>query len=157
MKIPDNTEYYEETISELNTKIGQIERDKEDLKNENQALNTKLSLKQTEKEDLESTINSLKKKVQSLVQENAKLIAEKEKTLTLPPSSSTIWSFPLSPLFTKPQGEEEKNDTINQLDFKDEPGSAGECAKLKEKISNYEDEIKQLKEKNNKLTISLET
>jgi len=157
---------YEENINELKKEIQTMEEKYEQMKLENNDFKKKIELHQTEKEDLESTIKSLQKKNQSLAQEMGKLTSEKA-----PPPSSSIWSFPLSPLLEKPQDKpgsrnELSSDTKSPLKIFSEPKSPikiftepqqDEVTLLKEKVQTYEEDLKQLREKNTKLTITLET
>ena len=151
-----------------------MELDNEQLKSENQNLSSKVVSAQTQREDLESTINSLKKKIRSLVQENAKI--NTDKLVTPPPNSSNIWSFPMSPLFKRPQNEDgNENGSVNEnedenknkkeefhIDAKEiaetkQESVNGESLHDNEKVRALEEEVKQLKERNSSLYSTIET
>lgn len=161
----------EEKISELKRAINLLEDKYEQVKSENDELKKKVILHQTEKEDLESTINSLQKKTQSLIQECGRLNSEKGN----PPPSSSIWSFPMSPLLANSQSKnnlefDKNSDTKSPTKLFNEPKSGfgspikifseprkDELTLLKERVESYEEDLKQLRAKNTKLTITLET
>jgi len=146
----------EENVKELTIKVSELELHKEQLQKENKDLTEKLQIDQTEKEELQATINGLKKRIQSLVQETSKR-GHKEAATPQPTSNSSFWNFPLSPLFGKQQSQPESrsmegfgsnNNSLKDID---------EVLSLKEKVKTYEEELRQQREKNLKLTKTIET
>ncbi len=129
-------------IIQLEGKLEKSEAYNNKLKNENEHLKKTINQDQVEKENFESIINSLQRKNRSLAQELEKGHSEKS-------SGSNIWNFSLSPILTKLQksNDNDKSSTVNK----------DEVSHLKEELKKYEEEFKNLRQKNLQLGLTIET
>jgi cell division septum initiation protein DivIVA len=124
----------------------------EQIRGEMDALKRELENSLTEKEDLNSQINSLKNKIKSLQAENDKFLVLKPTSPLDTPNNlrtSKISSPPLSHKSSECESEIPSVISARMFSFEDP-------AKEREKIQTLEEENKQLREQNKKITQSLE-
>ena len=150
----------DEMIKELKSKLAKVEIDSEQLQQDKDSLTKQIANLQSDLETKDANVNSLRRKIQSLVQENEKISSMKfndsdprsptllNRAQTQPQAVSQHPSFTIvpseveSPLNSK-SGSPRRANTEATVDTS--------------KLQNYEEEIKNLKQANEKLTSTLET
>lgn len=138
----------DEIVKELKARLIKAELENEQIQQEKEKLNKQIDDLTNEVEQKDANINSLKKKIFSLIQENDKFssaiknnIDTKSETVSIPSENPSLSKFPS-------EAESPKNKFPEKIRLDGLPDIF--------RTQSYEDEIKNLKESNERLLDTLE-